>query len=162
MAAEHVVFGNVLKKAVTPAMENGVDILRFMRKTIRIMRNFSPLLSSLFNATMQAVLNATLPHPEKEWYLSHLAAHLGVTPSSLQRPLARLTRAGILRRRTDGNRVYYRPHPACPILPELAALLAKTTGTAEPPRATPAPQPRKTHPPPEPIKSRTDDAAWLL
>lgn len=81
---------------------------------------------------MQGILGATVLRPEREWYLSDLAAHLGVGPSSLQRSLARLCVAGILSRRADGNRIYYRPDPACPILGELASILTKTAGIAEP------------------------------
>jgi DNA-binding transcriptional ArsR family regulator len=81
---------------------------------------------------MQAVLVAAVLRPEREWYLSDLATHLGISPSSLQQPLAKLTRAGILNRRADGNRVYYRSDPACPILGELTAILVKTAGIAEP------------------------------
>ncbi len=77
-------------------------------------------------------MTATVLRPTHEWYLSDLAAHLGVGPSSLQRTLAKLTRAGILSRRQNGNRVYYRPDPACPILGELSSILTKTAGIAEP------------------------------
>jgi len=96
------------------------------------MRKSSPLLAPLLNPAMQGVLGATVLRPEREWYLSDLAAHLHVGPSSLQRALASLLRAGILTRRRDGNRVYYRPDPQCPILPELAAILTKTIGIADP------------------------------
>jgi len=96
------------------------------------MRKFSPVLSPWLSPTLQGVLAATVLRPEREWYLSDLAAHLGVGPSSLQRVLAKLTAAGILARREDGNRVYYRPDPACPILGELAGIFTKTAGIAEP------------------------------
>jgi DNA-binding transcriptional ArsR family regulator len=96
------------------------------------MRKFSPVLSPWLSPTLQAVLAATILRPEREWYLSDLAAHLGVGPSSIQRVLAKLTTAGILARREDGNRVYYRPDPACPILGELAGIFTKTAGIAEP------------------------------
>lgn len=84
---------------------------------------------------MQGVLGAMVLHPERGWYLSDLASFLGVGPSSLQRTLSKLTRAGILVRRRDGNRVYYSADPACPILPELSGILTKTSGIAEPLRA---------------------------
>ncbi len=90
------------------------------------MRN-SPA-NSLFPKTRQMVLAATLMHPEKWWYLSELAKHVGVTPSSLQKELATLTEAGILHRKRDGNRTYYQPDPHCPFLYDLQGVIAKTTG----------------------------------
>lgn len=106
-----------------------------MRKIIHLMRKRSQLLSALFNPTLQAVLGAMVLQPEREWYLSDLAAFLGVGPSSIQRTLGRLSDAGILLRRRSGNRVYYRADPVCPILPELAGILVKTAGIAEPLRS---------------------------
>jgi DNA-binding transcriptional ArsR family regulator len=99
----------------------------------------SSLLSALFNSTTQGVLGATVLRPEKEWYLSDLASYLGVGPSSLQRTLSKLSIAGILHRRRDGNRIYYRADPDCPILAELNGILTKTAGIAEPLRDALAP-----------------------
>lgn len=95
-------------------------------------RTSSGLLSSILPRTTQTVLAATILRPEKEWYLSDLAHHLHVTPSSMQRLLPRLTKAGILIRRTDGNRVYYQADTACPIFKELTAILTKTVGIVDP------------------------------
>jgi len=94
------------------------------------MRKTRPL-DALFPKTRQGILAATLMHPERWWYLSDLAKHLGVPPSSLQRELASLVGTGILRRRRDGNRVYVQPHPDCPFFSELQGLLAKTAGLAD-------------------------------
>jgi predicted nucleotidyltransferase len=80
---------------------------------------------------VQQVLAATVVPPDREWYLSDLAAHLRVSPSSLQRTLRKLTDAGILLRREDRGRVYYRADPECPILPELTGILTKTVGVAD-------------------------------
>jgi predicted nucleotidyltransferase len=88
-------------------------------------------LDSLFPQTRQAVLIATLLQPNRWWYLSDLAKHLGVSPSSLQRELAALVNADILRRRGDGNRVYFQANPDCPFLPELQGLLVKTAGMVD-------------------------------
>jgi DNA-binding transcriptional ArsR family regulator len=89
------------------------------------------LLTALFPRTRQAILSATLLHPERSWYLRDLARHLGVVPSSLQRELAALVAAGILTRRQDGNRTYYQAEPACPIYPELRTILEKTSGLTD-------------------------------
>jgi len=88
----------------------------------------SPQLSALFPVTKQSVLSATLLQPERWWYLSELAHYLGVPPSSLQRELQRLSEAGILQQRIDGNRIYYRSNDECPFIGELQGLLIKTVG----------------------------------
>jgi predicted nucleotidyltransferase len=94
------------------------------------MRKIRPL-DALFPRIRQALLAATLLHPERWWYLSDLAKRLGTRPSSLQRELAALVDAGILNRRQDGNRIYFQPNPDCPFLPELQGLLVKTVGVVD-------------------------------
>src|SRR5712692_4566541 len=85
----------------------------------------------LFPETRKAILAATLMQPDRWWYLSDLAHNLGVRPSSLQRELAALVEAGVLRRKSDGNRVYFQPEPDCPLLPELTGLMTKTAGLVD-------------------------------
>ncbi len=92
------------------------------------MRN---MLDALFPRTRQNILAALLLSPERRWYLSDLAQHLHVPPSSLQRELASLADAELLSRKTEGNRVYYRANPEHPLLPELQGLFAKTIGLAD-------------------------------
>jgi DNA-binding transcriptional ArsR family regulator len=94
-----------------------------MRKTKTI--------DALFPRTRQAILAATLLHPDCWRYLSDLARRLGVRPSSLQRELAALVEAGILRQRRDGNRIYFQPNPDCPFLAELQGLMLKTVGLVD-------------------------------
>src|SRR5262245_30298930 len=94
------------------------------------MRKKRPL-DSLFPRTRQAILTATLLQPDRWWYLSDLAKHLGVPPSSLQRELAALVSAHILCRRRDGNRVYCQANADCPFLPKLQGLLVKTAGMVD-------------------------------
>ena len=101
--------------------------LRNPRKDLRNLHN--PALNALFPKTRQDVLAATLLDPNRAWYLSDLARHLGSQPSSLQRELAGLVAAGILRRSVDGNRVYFQADADCPCLGELRALMMKSSGT---------------------------------
>lgn len=89
------------------------------------------LLDVLFPKTRQALLSAILLRPEKWWYLTDLAKHLGVRPSSLQRELASLVSGDLLVSRRDGNRVYYKVNPDCPVLQELQVLFVKTAGIAD-------------------------------
>ena len=86
------------------------------------------VLDALFPRTRQAVLAATLMDPGRGRYLSDLARHIGVSPSSLQRELASLVDAEILRRRVDGNRVYYRAEADNPVFGDLRGLLLRTAG----------------------------------
>jgi predicted nucleotidyltransferase/DNA-binding transcriptional regulator YhcF (GntR family) len=88
----------------------------------------SPILDALFPGVRQEILAATLLSPEKSWYLSELAAHLGTSPSSLQRELQALAKSGILDRKQDGRRTYYRAQTASPVFQELRALFSKTAG----------------------------------
>jgi DNA-binding transcriptional ArsR family regulator len=91
-----------------------------------------PMLSALFSETRRAILSALVLEPERSWYLSDLAAHLGRPhPSSLQRELESLVMAEILTRRKDGNRVYYQANRSCPVYSELLGLFTKTTGLFE-------------------------------
>ena len=93
-------------------------------------------LDALFPRTRQNVLAALLLSPERRWYLSDLAQHLKVTPSSLQRELASLTAADVVCREADGNRVYFWANPDFPLLPELQGIFAKTVGLADRVRET--------------------------
>jgi predicted nucleotidyltransferase len=88
----------------------------------------SPILEALFPDVRQGVLAAALLAPEKSWFLSELAAHLETTPSSLQREVDSLAKSGILERREDGRRTYYRADTASPVFEELRSLFSKTAG----------------------------------
>ncbi len=94
------------------------------------MRKSSPI-DALLAKTTQGLLAATVLQPERWWYLSDLAKQMGRRPSSLQAPLASLVTAGILRRRREGNRVYYQADPDCPFRGELQGMIAKTVGLVE-------------------------------
>jgi predicted nucleotidyltransferase len=91
------------------------------------MRN-KDAISVLFPGVRRSVLAAGLMQPDKWWYLSELADFLHTTPSSLQRELAGLVRAGILEQRQDGRRVYFKAEKRSPIYRDLKALFEKTSG----------------------------------
>ena len=89
------------------------------------------ILDALFPRTRQAILSAVLLRPDKWWYLTDLAKHLGLSPSSLQRELASLANGDLLISRKDGNRVYYKVNQDCPIVEELQSIFVKTSGIAD-------------------------------
>jgi predicted nucleotidyltransferase len=101
--------------------------VRNMRNNIRNMRN-SSVLSALFPQIRQRVLAATLTQPDKWWYLSELADRLGTSPSSLQRELSSLVTSGILARRREGTRAYFKAETKSPVFRDLHQLFEKTAG----------------------------------
>lgn len=94
------------------------------------MRTETPI-DALLTRTVQGILSATLLQPERRWHLSELARHLRRSPSSLQRSLPALVRAGILVRRSSGNRAQYQADPRCPFATELRDLMTKTAGLVD-------------------------------
>lgn len=88
----------------------------------------SPVISALFPDVRGRILAATLERPDKHWYLSELSAFLHTQPSSLQREVDALSRAGILEQWRDGRRVYLKPDIQSPVFPDLKSLFDKTTG----------------------------------
>jgi uncharacterized protein len=85
-------------------------------------------LDALFSGSVQKILSTLLLERDDPWYLTDLAKRLGCAPSTLQRPLDSLVCAGIIRRWTSGNRVYFGVDPDCPFRHELRGLFAKTVG----------------------------------
>ncbi|HEV2494438.1 MAG TPA: nucleotidyltransferase domain-containing protein [Terriglobia bacterium] len=92
-------------------------------------------LDALFPKTRQAILVATLLQPSRWWYMRELARHLGVPPSSLQRELDSLARAGILRRKREGKHVYFAASTDSPIFPQLSGIFLRTAGLVDVVRA---------------------------
>jgi DNA-binding transcriptional ArsR family regulator len=84
------------------------------------------VLDALFPSVRQHILGATLAEPARWWYLSELAHHLGTTPSSLQREVPLLVKAGILEERRNGRRTYFRAQQASPTYRNLLGIFAKT------------------------------------
>lgn len=91
------------------------------------MRN-SPILEALFSEIRSKILATLLLQPEKRWFLTELAQHLGTSPSSLQREVEALSKAGLLEQTKDGRRVYFRANTNSPVFSDLKGLLEKTAG----------------------------------
>ena len=85
-------------------------------------------LDALFPTVRAGVLSSTLLQPDHWWFMTELARHLEVPPSSLQRELESLVASGFLLRRQDGRRVYFKANTESPLFPELRGLVEKTAG----------------------------------
>src|ERR1035441_7509025 len=101
-----------------------IDMLRKKRNNLRIMRR-SPIIDALFPEIRGKILAATLTRPEKSWYLSELSTFLHTRPSSLQREVDALSKAGILEQWRDGRRLYFKADTNSPILSALQRLSHK-------------------------------------
>jgi predicted nucleotidyltransferase len=60
--------------------------------------------------------------------MSELASHLNITVSSLQRELNSLSASGVLERKQDGRRTYYKARKDSPVFGDLRDLFLKTAG----------------------------------
>jgi len=74
------------------------------------------------------ILKTMLPDPDKPYHVRALVRAVGTEINAVRRELQRLTRAGLLRKRPSGNRVYYSVNTSSPYYPELLSLIAKETG----------------------------------
>jgi predicted nucleotidyltransferase len=86
------------------------------------------ILETLFPEVRAGVLSATLLQPDRWWFMTELAEYLHTTPSSLQRELDALVSTGLLLRRKDGRRTYFKANPESPLYGDLRGLMQKTAG----------------------------------
>src|SRR3990167_5101852 len=85
----------------------------------------------LFGTYRKKVLSLLLLHPDTDYHVRELARQTHTAAGTLHKELARLASAGLLLRKQQGNQVRYQANQQCPVFPELAGLLRKTTGAAE-------------------------------
>jgi predicted nucleotidyltransferase len=90
-----------------------------------------PLSELLFPEYRRRVLGLLLLHPDEALHGREIARRTGLASGTLDRELARLAEAGLLKRERRGNQMLYSADPACPVYEELASILRKTSGLTE-------------------------------
>jgi predicted nucleotidyltransferase len=85
----------------------------------------------LFPGYRRRVLGLLLLHPDEVLHGREIARRTGLPAGTLNRELARLADAGLLKRERRGNQLLYSAERACPVFEELASILRKTSGVAE-------------------------------
>jgi len=86
---------------------------------------------ALWPSVRRAVLGLMLMNPDQEWHLREIVRRTGTALSATQREVLSLTEAGILLRRVEARRSYYRANRDCPIFPDLRQIVLKTVGLAD-------------------------------
>jgi predicted nucleotidyltransferase len=87
--------------------------------------------SVLFSKNRRAVLALLFGHPDQAYYFRQIVRACGGGVGAVQRELAQLAAAGIVRRTIRGNQVYFQADESCPIFQELKGLVVKTAGVAD-------------------------------
>jgi predicted nucleotidyltransferase len=98
---------------------------------VKVARRAKTLAASLWPAAKRQVLGLLLAQPEREWHLREIARRTQLSPSAAQREVISLAEVGILERRVEARRAYYRANRGCPIFPELQGLVLKTVGLGD-------------------------------
>jgi predicted transcriptional regulator with HTH domain len=86
------------------------------------------ILDVLFPQLRAEVLFALFHDPNRWWYLSALARHVGRSASNLQRELDGLSRAGLLIHRREGRQMYYRVNQQSPVFASLRIIIKQSAG----------------------------------
>jgi predicted nucleotidyltransferase len=106
--------------------------VRHKRTIVRIMRTSRRQAQDwLFPRVRRAVLTLLMMDPDKRWHLRDVARRADCAVGTVRRELKGLVACGIVVESRDGNRTYYQANPQCPVYPELAGLIRKTSGLAD-------------------------------
>lgn len=92
--------------------------------------NFLGGFPPLFGKTRQALLTLLYTRADQEHLQENLIQLAGLGRGTVQRELAYLTRAGVVRRTVHGRQIYFQANSDSPIYAELRGLVVKTAGVA--------------------------------
>jgi hypothetical protein len=93
----------------------------------------------LFGQSRGRVLSLLYGAPHETFFVRQIARQVETSVGTVQRELALLAGAGLIKRSAVGSHVFYQANQEHPEFPELRALLAKTTGVFQMLKAALAP-----------------------
>lgn len=91
----------------------------------------SDLASLLFKDYRRRVLGLLLLHPDETYHVREIARLTSTVAGTLHKELSRLSEAGVLVKRPQGNQLLYQANRECPVFEELASILRKTSGLVD-------------------------------
>ncbi|MCU7829109.1 MAG: transcriptional regulator [Candidatus Thiodiazotropha sp. (ex Myrtea sp. 'scaly one' KF741663)] len=86
---------------------------------------------ALFTKTQQRVLSLLYGKPDKSFYTNEIVRWADMGRGTIRRELDRLSSAGLLVMRREGNQLHYQANADNPIYSELLNIVRKTFGVAE-------------------------------
>jgi uncharacterized protein len=89
------------------------------------------LAATLFGKTRRQLLGWLFTHTDESFYVRELVRLSGAAPGAVSRELEKVTAAGILRRTSRGNQVFYQADEECAIFGELKSIFLKTAGLTD-------------------------------
>jgi predicted nucleotidyltransferase len=90
----------------------------------------------LFGKARMAVLSLLYGNPDETFYLRQIARNAEAGMGAIQREVANLTTAGIIKRSEIGRQVFYQADRDCPVFPEIKSMILKTFGVGNVLRAS--------------------------
>lgn len=91
----------------------------------------SQLSEALFTTTQQRVLGLLYNQPYRSFYTKEILRATGMGVATIKRELDRMTAAGLLSLKHQGNQHHYQANPDCPIYNELRGIVRKTIGIVD-------------------------------
>ena len=91
----------------------------------------SALSSLLFKEYRRQVLGLLLLQPDQSFHMREIARLTHTQPGTLHKELAKLAKAGILKKTLQGNQTYYQADANCILFDELSSIMRKTSGLAD-------------------------------
>lgn len=91
----------------------------------------TPVADALFTKSQQRVLGLIFGNPNRSFYANEIIALLGAGNGAVQRELAKLEAAGLVKVTRVGNQKHYKVNPEAAVFDALQELVLKTSGLAD-------------------------------